>query len=333
MPADDAPAPDNAADPEIIEAEPAAGAAGGLPPGMPPFDEPGFPTLPMFGGEIGELFNSLSAAQSMFMMNTEVQDGVGFNGMAILSPRGSQAILGTQVATSRGNLKAELVSQGLLQATVEGFPILPFAMSSLQLAFVGPMLAGGTLQAQIFTPFGLLFTNVNTMGQTSAELLTGGGSEDGSTKLMFGAHLWGMFGRAHGMKAAVEWQNAEMEGEKIKRSTCITAMCSAPFVAADGAPLERRDPTVSLSAFQRLSASNTLAASIERAPNAGVNMTVGGTRQVTEHTRLRGKWGTTGVLAMALEISSEKSALTLTSEVNTSGGLDPKFGATLNLSL
>ena len=60
-------------------------------------------------------------------------------------------------------------------------------------------------------------------------------------------------------------------------------------------------------------------------------MTVGGTRQVTDHTRLRGKWSTTGVLALALEVAGEKSSVQLTTEVNTVSG-EPKFGATINLS-
>ena len=44
------------------------------------------------------------------------------------------------------------------------------------------------------------------------------------------------------------------------------------------------------------------------------------------------KWGTSGVLALALEVAGEQSSLTLVSEVKTSGALRPKFGATLSLS-
>ena len=47
---------------------------------------------------------------------------------------------------------------------------------------------------------------------------------------------------------------------------------------------------------------------------------------------VRGKWGTTGVLALALEVAGEKSSLTFVSEVSTTGSLSPKFGATLSLS-
>ena len=41
---------------------------------------------------------------------------------------------------------------------------------------------------------------------------------------------------------------------------------------------------------------------------------------------------TTGLLAMALELAGDKSSLTLVTEVNSSGALNPKFGATLSLS-
>ena len=61
----------------------------GLPPGMPPADESGFPSLPMFGGEINELFSSLSAAQSVFSLNTALRDGVMTSGMAMLSENAS----------------------------------------------------------------------------------------------------------------------------------------------------------------------------------------------------------------------------------------------------
>ena len=67
-------------------------------------------------------------------------------------------------------------------------------------------------------------------------------------------------------------------------------------------------------------------------PKNGTHLTAGGTRQLTESTRLRGKWGTQGILALALEVAGEKSSLTLVSEVHSSGALNPKFGATLNLS-
>ena len=333
---DEAAAPAAAdADPELIEAPTPEGAAEvEPPPGMPPMDESGFQALPWAGGEANELFSSLSAAQSMLTANKEVVDGVMTTAMAMMSPRGSQAIFGTTLATAYGNLKAELVSAGMLQATLEGFEPLPFMMSSLQLAFVGPVPVGGVLQNQMLTPIGLLFTNVNTMGQYSAELLTGGGNPEGLMVKM-GAHAWGLLGQGmHGVKGAIEFAHTVVEGEALKASSTITLACTAPFVTAKGEPLEERDPSFSLTAFQRLTPSNTLAATIERTPGEGIQMTAGGTRQMTEHTRLRGKWGTSGILALALEVASEKSSLTLTTELDCSGaaGLSPKFAATLNLS-
>ena len=133
---------------------------------------------------------------------------------------------------------------------------------------------------------------------------------------------------------AIEFAHTVVEGEALKASSTITLACTAPFVTAKGEPLEERDPSFSLTAFQRLTPSNTLAATIERTPGEGIQMTAGGTRQMTEHTRLRGKWGTSGILALALEVASEKSSLTLTTELDCSGaaGLSPKFAATLNLS-
>jgi len=71
-------------------------------------------------------------------------------------------------------------------------------------------------------------------------------------------------------------------------------------------------------------------------PSDGVaQMTAGGTRQLSEHSKLRGKWGTTGVLALALETAIDKSSVSLVAEINArpSQPLVPKFGATVSLSL
>lgn len=108
-------------------------------------------------------------------------------------------------------------------------------------------------------------------------------------------------------------------------------MPAAPFVAADGAPLSEKDPSWSLSVFQRLSATNTLAASLERTPKSGTHLSAGGTRQLSDTARLRGKWGTNGLLALALEMAGERSSLALVSEVHCSGALSPKFGASLSV--
>ena len=112
----------------------------------------------------------------------------------------------------------------------------------------------------------------------------------------------------------------------------ITLACTMPFVEANGTPLAAYDPSFSLSAFQRISPTNSIATSIESSPKSGVHLTAGGTRQLSESARLRGKWGTRGVLALALEVAGEKSSLTLVSEMSSSGSLAPRFGATLSLS-
>ena len=67
--------------------------------------------------------------------------------------------------------------------------------------------------------------------------------------------------------------------------------------SSDGTKLAAIDPSVSLSVFQRTSAANSIAASIERSPKGGTLLTCGGTRQVSSAARVRGKWGTSGVLA------------------------------------
>lgn len=299
---------------------------------MPPADEPGFPCLPMFGGEINELFlQALATGTSMLTVSTQLRDGVMSSGVAMLGDSSAQAQIATQVATSRGTLKAELVSQGLLQATIENFQLLPFMNSTLQLCFVGPMLAGGTLQNMLLTPVGMLQTLVNTGGQMSAEFLTGFSPSDNS-QVMIGAHAWGLPGLLCGYKAAMEWQNVQLDGEDLVASSAVTLACTRPFVAADGTRCATVDPTVSLSVFARTSPTTSLAASIERAPKKGVTLTAGGTRQISDSARIRGKWGTTGLMAVALEVAGERSQLSLVTEISSSGPLNPKFGATLNLS-
>lgn len=316
------------AEPEIIE-QPAA--APQPPPGMPPADEPGFLCLPMFGGEIGELFNSLTTGQSMLTVATQLREGVMSSGVAMLGDTSAQAQIATQVATSRGTLKAELVSQGLLQATIENFPLLPILDSTLQLCFVGPMLAGGTLINTLLTPVGRLQAFVNTGGQMSAEFLTGAPTGE-TSQLMLGAHMWGVPGLMCGYKTALEFQSMNIQGEELLGSTSVTLAVTRPLVDAAGSRLAEVDPTLSLSVFARTSALNSVAASIERHPKNGIHLTAGGTRQLSESSRLRGKWGTQGLLAMALEVAGERSQLSLVTEVSTAGPLNPKFGATLNLS-
>ena len=266
----------------------------GLPPGMPPADESGFPSLPMFGGEINELFSSLSAAQSVFSLNTALRDGVMTSGMAMLSENASQAQVGTQLQTSRGTLKAELVSQGMLQTSFEGFSPLPFLNLNTQLAFVPAGLAGGVLQTMLLTPVGVVMGCVNTGAQMSCEVITGA-QPSPTSQAMLGCHWWGMPGLLGGVKASLELQHmvltekeegpqpqppppteagsptvdkeappaAEKE-QTLIGSSAVTLSMTAPFVAADGTKLESLNPSLSLSVFQRISPTNSLAASIER---------------------------------------------------------------------
>ena len=112
----------------------------------------------------------------------------------------------------------------------------------------------------------------------------------------------------------------------------VTLACTSPKVDAEGVRLASPDPTLSLSIFNRLNPKNSLACSIERTPKS-IHLTAGGSREVAPGAKLRGKWGTTGILAMALELSGDKSQLTFATEVNSIGPLNPKFGLNLNLSL
>jgi len=326
-----------AADDEIRPdpAEPAAEPPPPMPPGMPPADEPGFPPLPMFGGEANELFNSMSAAQSVFSLSTALRDGVMTSGTSILSENSSQAQVGTQLVTSRGTLKAELVSAGMLQTTVEGFQPLSFVNMNLQLAFFPTGLAGGVLQTMLLTPVGMALASMNTGGQISGEFITGG-QTSATSQVMLGCHVWGtpLVRGACGVKAALEVQHMVLDEkeEMPVASSALTLACTAPFVAADGTKLSALDPSMSLSVFQRLSPLHSVAVSIERAPKDGIHLTAGGTRQLSDSARLRGKWGTQGVLAFALEMAGEKSSLTFTTELKTEGALAPKFGAQLSMT-
>ena len=157
---------------EVAAAEEPAAAAG-PPPGMPPANEAGFPMLPMFGSEAGELFNALSTQATTLMINSSPVEGVMSTGMTMLGADHSMAQVGTQLLTSYGALKAELVSNGMLQTSLEGFSPLSILQLNTQLAFMPAGFAGGVLQALAFTPVGMLMGSVNTGGQLSTEFFTG----------------------------------------------------------------------------------------------------------------------------------------------------------------
>jgi len=306
-----------------------------MPPGMPPANESGSPMLPMFGAEISELFvQALNTNASVVTLSSALRDGVNMTAQGIFGET-SNAMVGTQIFTSRGVLRADMVSQGVLQAALEGFAPLPFLNFSTQLAFVPAGLAGGMLQSMLMTPVGMLMGNVNTGGQLSCEFLTGA-QPSPTSQLMLGTHVWGLPGLLGGYKAALEWQHAKLDAEEnLIGSSAITLACTMPLVEADGTRLDKasRDPSLSLSVFQRTSEKNSMAVSLERTPNAGIVLTAGGTRQLTDRTRLRGKWGTSNVLALALEVAADKGTFTLVSEMNTAGAPAPKFSAMLNLNL
>jgi len=136
------------------------------------------------------------------------------------------------------------------------------------------------------------------------------------------------------VKGALELQQTQLDPstKAPMASSSITLTATAPLVSPEGNPLAQLDPAWSLAFFQRLSPANSVAASIERSASSGTHMTAGGTRQIGPGTRLRGKWGTTGVLALALEVAGDRSSITFVSEVRTVGALSPRFGATVNLA-
>lgn len=267
-------------------------------------NEPGFPALPMFGGEAGELINAFQT-HAMFTINSSPREGVMTNAMAMLGADASQASVGTQMLTSRGAVKAELVSHGMLQTSFEGFSPLPFMQLNTQLAFMPQGFAGGVLQSLVLTPVGMLMGCLNTGGQMSAEALTAFQPTPDS-QLMLGFHLWGVPGLRGGVKGAVEWQHQEMDGDTPTSSSAITLVCTSPYVRSDGSPLEAAERSTSLSVFHRTAAKHSMMASLDFAAGTDGKLTLGGTRELSEQTRLRGKWGTHGVLALALEVAGDK---------------------------
>lgn len=317
----------------MAEAESAEGEA---PLTMPPQDESGFPALPMFGAECGELYNSCQV-QRLVMLSTTLPGGLAASGMGALGPEQSQLQVGTQYMTRAGVLKAEFMSAGMLQTAFEGFSPLPFLQLNTQLAFCGQGLAMGVLQGLVLTPVGMIMGCANVMGQLSAEMITAI-QPTPSDQLLLGAHAWGTPGSMGGVKGALEWQHQVLEGEgddaKLVAMSAITLAVTAPYVTARGAPLERLAPSWALHAFHRPCAAHSLAASFERGASGKHVLTAGGTRTLSETSRLRSKFATTGVLGLALEVAGTKSNITFTTEANALPGapLNPRFGAAVSLS-
>lgn len=308
-------------------------AEGGLPPGMPPANEPGAAMLPMFERDLGEWLQGFST-QTLITAATSPRDGVTTSALGVFGSEQSHMQLGTQVETERfGVFKADLMPQGMLQTTMEGFSPLPFLGLNTQLAFVSQGFAGGVLQTMLMTPIAMISATANTASQLSAEAFTA--FQPGpSSQVMLGAHAWGLPGIFCGHKVALEWQHREMDGEKLVAMSTVALACTSPVVAASGAPLATPQRSVTMSAVHRLSEKASLSASLDLPANGDGSMKLGGSRQLSESTRLRGMYGTRGVLALALEMAADHSTVNLAAEFNTKAGagLAPKFGATISLS-
>ena len=224
------------------------------------------------------------------------------------------------------------MANGMLQTSWENFTLLNGAMLfNTTLAWSPAGLAGGVLQGMLATPLGMLMCSGNTGGQTSTELISGVPLSPTST-LMLGLHSWHVLGKRGGVKGALEWAHQELDGDELVSASAVTLACTKPLVQADGSALAEPEQTTTFSVVHKTSVKNALVASLEWAPKTDGVMTLGGTRQLTDRTRLRGKWNTNGVLGLALEVAGEKSSMQLTTEWNTNSG-SPSFGTTINLSL
>jgi len=286
----------------------------------PPLDEPGFPALPMFAGDYNEIINAV-APQRLAMLSSSLMEGVGLNGVAVFGGQ-PQGQLGVSYQTRLGVLKAEMLSLGVLQTTLEGFQPLPFTQFTAQVAFC-PGGAMGVGQAVIMTPVGILMGSGNLGGQLSGELLTGFSPGEGS-QVLIGGHVWGLPGTYGGCKAAIEWQQAilKQDGEPISSGT-ITLAVTRPYTGQTSA---------SLSVSQRTSDNTVLVASVEGRSQADPVIAFGGSRQLGSN-RLRGRYSTNGLLGLALDVCSDRSVLSLIAQVDSTPGksLSPSFGATVQL--
>jgi len=288
--------------------------------------------LQMFGGDYAELMQSLTPMK-MLTCSSQPIEGVMTSGLAMFGANQSHMQVGTQTFTPYGALKAELMANGMLQTSLEQFTLLGGAlMFNTQLAWSGMQLAGGVVQGIMGIPLGMVMGSANTGGQTSAEMIMAVPlNEAGNSGLMLGVHSWQLLGQRCGLKGALEWKYEEMDGEQSLSQTNVALACTRPSVQADGSPLAEPELTTSLSVAHKTAAKHSLLAALDWAPQKEGVMTLGGTRQLTDATRLRGKWNTTGVLALALEVAGDKSSLSFTTEWDTTRG-EPNFGVTINLS-
>uniref|UniRef100_A0A7S0LP02 Uncharacterized protein n=1 Tax=Coccolithus braarudii TaxID=221442 RepID=A0A7S0LP02_9EUKA len=277
----------------------------------------------MFSGDHNDLAGAI-APQRVGVMNYAFSDNVGLSSMCMLGKDQSQCQAGLAYQTRAGVLKAEMVSPGVLQTSLEGFSPLPFMQITTQAAFVQHGLAMGAAHAMLMTPVGYLMGAANLMGQLSGELVAALPIED--QQIMLGVHMWGLPGAWGGVKAALEWTKPVLDeqGEFTGKLSSVTLACTRPHKASESGP------SWSLSAASRLSASDSLLTSFERTPRGNHVLCMGGSREIRPGLRLRGKWSTTGVLGMALEMPADKGSLTLS--IETAPSRDPKFGATVQIS-
>eukprot|EP00324_Dicrateria_rotunda_P000233 CAMPEP_0206167436 /NCGR_PEP_ID=MMETSP1474-20131121/28225_1 /ASSEMBLY_ACC=CAM_ASM_001110 /TAXON_ID=97495 /ORGANISM="Imantonia sp., Strain RCC918" /LENGTH=379 /DNA_ID=CAMNT_0053572083 /DNA_START=39 /DNA_END=1176 /DNA_ORIENTATION=+ len=287
---------------------------------------------------MSELFKSL-APQKLVQLSLAARDNLSLHGVGMFGQQ-SQAQLGINAMTPAGVLSAELISQGVVQLGLDGMCPLPFLQLSGQLAFMPQGLAGGMMQSVLMTPLGPVVTTAGLNGMLSAEWIVGAGVSE-SAQLMLGAHAWGMPGLLGGVKAAAELQHYHVKDEKLVSSSTLNLTVTAPkFV--DGVAAEVA-PSWSASIFHRMSPEHNLCAAFDAVPAEKTYvLSMGGTRKLSDTTRLRGRLTTQSVISVALEVCGspdtplvgEKAVLNLCCEANMapSRPLDPKLGATLQLS-
>lgn len=310
--------------------------AAGMPPSPqpqvplgPPLDEPGFPVLPMFRSDTAEWINATTPAR-LAMGALQLRDGLSASTMGMLCDGGGMGSAGLTYATRFGALKAEVISQGVLQTTLEGFMPLPFMQLTTQLAFMPQGLAGGAMQSVVMCPIGAMMMSANLAGQLSAEIVTGLQPFGETSQVLVGAHVWGLPGAYGGSKYAIEYIQGVSAGpgEPPSRVGTITAEVTRPHAGSSTAP------SGSLSVAQTLGGGNALNAAFEVTPQGERLLSMGGSKQLSPCARLRGRVATNGLLSLALQLETPSSQLTLQSEIDTSinSTRAPKFGATVQLS-
>jgi len=301
----------------------------------PPLDEPAFQALPMFAGDANELFGSLQP-QRYVQFSCGLRENVSMRGMGMLGAGGqTNASLGVNAMTSRGNFSAEAISQGVVQVAAEMSP-LPIMQLSTQLAFM-PFLCGGQASAVLMTPVGPMFGHANLMGQLSGEFLAGTQLSENS-QVMVGVHGWGKPGTLGGLKTGIEYQHMVVQDEQLKGCSIISLICTAPRPQGETAAAA---PSWSFTAFKKWT-DNSVCASFDVPAGESPTLTAGGTRKIDESTRFKGTFNSKGVLALALEMAGtkntplvgEKAMVSLSCNVDTAPTkpLNPKVGATLQFS-